>query len=291
MDLHEKLSLSRVNWRRYFRRALLEILFWQVSALVWLTTLGAWRTWRRNSLALGYWSENSDLDITLYCPHDNSVPPSVLLLWRFFRRFGEWSAHTSSDRKWIDFANPLELKRDPKIIAAFNCTPRTASLDEAFVFWLRMSTSDHRIRSHSAQELRSREKKWNYHRTVLEQETGLRSSFPFPDFIDDVLVRLSPIPKETWQEREAYLRPHTWLTTAFSAGLEISEVLKTEDPQALELARAQVRWEFWGLLGQMRLRENYAEVHKHLEHLANMLPIQDPLREAQRDFKAYSERG
>lgn len=268
----------------YARRLFLEGIFLLVAALVFLVSRGQWRAWKRNSLALGYWSERSDLDLTLFSRSAAPLSPAMRALWRIFRRFGEWAAYTGANAGFAPLANPLELARDPKLARLFGS--RSATRGEAFVFLLRMRDADAHLPGASV----TRERKWNYHRKAVETETGLRSGCPFPDFVEELLAGLSPVPVASWGEHEALLRPHRWLGGALASGVSIHGYFAEAAPSLIEVARLQVSWEIWGLLGQVRLRGNYEDVSRHLMNLADLFPPGDPIRETVGKFVIGSMR-
>ncbi len=285
MRMPQKKTAGLHSWiRRSFRRIALEALFALVSFLVFVATLGKWKAWPRNSLALGYWSEGSDLDLTLYTPADTPLPRSLRVLWRMFRPFGEWAAYCGSDREWALLANPLEIDRDPRLAKLLLPEPRKPTPAEAFVFWLRMAGSDALLKDPGRQ--RTRERKWNFHREALERATGFSCQSAFPDFVDELGDRLAPIPRSGWAASEPWLQPHRWLGPALAAGGATLGKFAHSDTALLALARAQVEWEIWGLLGQVRLRQNQGAVSLHLSNLAGLFSHEDSIRSCLAAFRA-----
>ena len=274
----------------WVRRLLLEVLLWHISILVSFVSFGKWRTWPRNSLALGYWSENSDLDLTLFGKENTPVCKTLLWLWKVFRPCGEWAVYTTGDKDWAVYANPLELARDPKIIETLGLEPRAATSTEAFIFWLRILGSDEHLRSASERQVRSRARKWNFHLRAVERSTGLQASIAFPAFLEEIKIKLSPVAKEEWEKSRPFLFPHQWLVDAFAQKIAISEYFRDSSPALIALARAQVQWEIWGLLGQVRLRKNYSEVKNHLANLASLFPQEDPIRNLEQKFCQHLEK-
>ena len=261
--------------KRWLRLAALEIIFWVAWGLIRVTTLGRWTAWKRNSLALGYWTETSDLDLTLYCASDVPLPKITIKLWRAFSPCGEWAAYTASDLKWANFANPFELARDPRLKAKVEA--RKPSGTEAFVFWLHMFDSDGKVRGSDPVARASRRSKWRFHRHQLESAGFLVEDRPFPEFVAQTLAALAPA-EIFAPENESLCRPQRWLSQTFPGEVAKDQIF-TQCPAALtEVARAQIHWELWGLLGQIRLRGNLIEVTAHFQNLANLFAASDPVR-------------
>jgi hypothetical protein len=274
-----------LQFRDWQRRIALEALFIFICCLTTTVTGGKWKCWRRNSLALGYWSEQSDLDLTFFREQNLPPPWALLVLWKIFRRLGEWAAYCGTDHAWAAQANPLELARDPRLALLIMPAARKASRSECFAFWLRMVGSDAFLTQPSKAGTRWR--KWNFHRARIEEASGLACSSAFPEFIGELGERLSPIPRAEWAEHESLIHPHSWFWPAYRAGQATPECFANHPPALLDVARAQVRWEIWGLLGQVRLRGNLAEVSRHIELLAGLFPSHDPIRSVAQEFQLY----
>lgn len=258
----------------HFRWFVLQSVFAIASVCITIASLGRWRAWRRNSLVLGYWSENSDLDLTLYSDSEVALTPRLLKLWSFFRRAGEWAVYASADKKWAQYSNPFELRRDPKLEKTFSPS-KIATKTEAFVFWLRMRDSD--VYLNQIEKISTRERKWEHHRKVLENELGIRCRKLFPDSVLEMGESLSPVPSSQWADLEHILRPHRWIAGARQSGQPLDGILAKTSPELIDIARSQIHWEIWGLLGQIRLRQNWEEVKQHLIHLAQLFPEGDAI--------------
>jgi hypothetical protein len=268
------------------RRASLGVLFAFVFIYIKIASRGKWSAWPRNSIAMGYWSENSDLDLSLYCVKNIPLPLSIRALWKFCRRFGEWAAYTSEDREIARLANPFELERDPRLKSALEISSRHSNPVDAFVYWTRMSESDGYLHEQKTR-ISSRARKWHFHLSQVRQHLkDKRKTRHFPEFIEEVRKELSPFRIDTHEHR-AFLRPHHWLNEALSSGQQIEGHFADAAPLSLELARAQVRWEAWGVLGQLRLRKNYSEVARHLQHLANLFAAGDQIKNNGEQFQQH----
>lgn len=283
----------------FFRYHLLRSILFLTSILVRIICSGEWRAWARNSMALGYHSELSDLDVTVFSD-SSSVPPQRLLnLWRIFRRFGEWALYTKEDLAFSDLSNSYEIERDPSLKQIIG--ERQEAPGDDFVFWLRMVEADGYLRS---EKKCLRRAKWSFHlRQIANRgvitERRILDSHPFPEFIEEVGLRLSQSnfsPRSVLCESsgtlQSYLRPHRWLGGALAEGLSTERILSKikPDPSSYDLlavARAQIRWEAWGLMGQVRLNGNYEQVIKHLSNLCLMLPSDDPLIGRMEEFLVY----
>lgn len=280
------------NLRRFVRRLCLELLFWLIFILVFLVTAGNWTVWRRNSLALGYWSENSDLDITLFSKKNARPSYALIFLWKCFCRFGEWAVYTEEDRKWMNIANPLEISRDPILLRQCGLLARKPNGAEAFVFWLRMMDSDAFFKKNiRSDKMFSRVRKWSFHRKSVEPFLKKKVESTFPAYVEEIMHALSPVPAEDFlvNGSDAYLRPHRWLGEALFSGLNTKKYFQEASPLLLNIARAQVQWEVWGLLGQIRLRRNYINVMEHLENLTNLFPEKDEIHAFIGEFFVYLE--
>jgi hypothetical protein len=272
--------------KRWVRRIILESLFILISLLVLATAGRKWKVWQRNSLALGYWSEGSDLDLTFYCANNSVFPPTLLVLRRLFRRFGEWTVYCGPDKEWASLANPIELARDPRLVKIFLHNPRPATPAECFAFWIRMVGSDLFLKVPA--KVGTRAHKWNYHRERLEEAAGISCESAFPEFIAELGERLAPVPRESWVGHEPLLNLHKWFWPAYHSGM-VSPMMFAGQKNAalLDVARAQVAWEVWGLLGQVRLGNNRSEVNRHIKLLAGLFPEMDPILPAAQGFEAY----
>jgi hypothetical protein len=264
--------------RFYLRRLLLEAGLRFVAAYVFLASRGKWRAWARNSLALGYCSESSDLDITLFSRGSDPLPVSVFVLARVLRRCGEWAAFSAADREWAEEANPLELARDPRLVRELGMVPRQATRAECFVFWLRMSGAD-KTADLDERFLWKKERKWRFHLRTLERESKIRCKEDFPAAVTEMGLRLSPVPSNDWEHFRAFFRPQEWLKKeAIPLGISTEEYLLHGPQIALDIARCQLRWELWGLLGQMRLRTDFPRVENHFRLLSGIFPAEDSIR-------------
>jgi hypothetical protein len=261
------------------RRILLEVLFAACATAVFVVSRGRWRASKRNSLALGYWSERSDLDVTIYSRTNAPLGRPVLFLWKLFRRTGEWAAYTERDLAWGSFANPFELARDPKLSRLAG--PRAATGAEGFVFLRRMLGSDAYLRA------ADRRRKWEFHRRALEESLGIRCVQPYPGFLDDLDRFLAPAPVAAGYAPQLALEPHRWLVGAIAANDVLEGRLREFDPELVSVAAAQVDWEIWGLLGQVRLRRNRRDVVEHMENLGRLFPEGHPALPKIRRYRDY----
>lgn len=273
--------------RRWFRRFLLEVLFWGIATLIAILTGFQWHAWRRNSLALGYWDKQSDLDLTLYSTTQTQLPKSVVILWRLCRRFGEWAAFSSEDRRWVSVANPLELARDPRLMAEMGAPGRIPTRPEAFVFWLRMVGLNIGSMQIDFPRIVVRPRKWNFHQSQLQDALSLTVNSPFPRSVEETGEALTPIPKRDWVDQKRFLLPHQWLGEVRGSGSLVVEPLVSPITSLNEVARAQVQWEVWGLLSQIRLANNQVAVEEHLSNLAKIFPDTDDMHILLRSFIEY----
>ncbi|MEQ1878707.1 MAG: hypothetical protein ABL958_18845, partial [Bdellovibrionia bacterium] len=112
---------------------------------------GGPEVWARHSYALGTLEPPlSDLDLTFYY----SAEPTREVIGRIFTAFeklkrvyplfGELNTYVENDLGYYwRFANPLELERDPHLLARAKLPVRDPSETDKFVFLLRMLESDY----------------------------------------------------------------------------------------------------------------------------------------------------
>jgi hypothetical protein len=140
-----------------------------------------------------------------------------------------------------------------------------------------------------SERMASRERKWEYHRKIIENEMGIRCQKKFPESVLEMGELLSPVPSSKWAELQHVLFPHRWITGARRSGQNLKQAFLGISPELLEIARGQIHWEIWGLLGQVRLRRNSEDVKQHLIHLTQLFPERDPLHSSLKEFLAYLE--
>lgn len=268
----------------YIRWAALHAVFALLLFCITMVSRGRFKAWRRNSLVLGYWSENSDLDLTLFSFERGPFPAGLIRLWSIFRRSGEWAAYEIRDQEWVQFANLFELQRDPQLFKMFFASFQPTRA-QAFAFWLRMYSSDAYL--NSSEKRASRKGKWDYHQKSLMDAFALDVKENFPESVVAVGEALSPIPASDWPKYEHALYPHRWIAQALHSEHKLDEVFSDLSPELLEVARSQVHWEMWGLLGQVRLRQNWQDVRQHLLNLSRLFAAQDPLRSEVLSFLCY----
>jgi hypothetical protein len=252
------------------RRIALEAVFRVISVSIFLATAGAWRAWYRNSLALGYWSSHSDLDLTLFS-RSAAIPPKLITFRpAWLRAVGEWALYSQSDFEWASYDF---LSRSTRV--------------EAFVFWMRTRSSDHFLGE--TDKVSTRARKWEFQRALVERDWGALSPAPFPFFIDEIYEKLSPVKLAEQEKNFKFFEPHKWLVGAQGRREHTDNVLAGGSPELLEIARTQGRWEIWGILGQVRLNRDYEDVSRFLYCLVRMFPEGDPLYVTMQRFLAYLE--
>lgn len=281
--------LSRLV-RALIRRLLLEVIYWPIAIFVAVASGFRWRSWCRNSLALGYWSLHSDLDLTLFSSTEKVLPNSIVWLWKRTRPLGEWAVFCASDQRWLDLGNPWEIERDPRLVEVLRMHPREPSPAESFVFWLRMH-GGRDFCDFNVSKIQRRQEKWQFHLRQLVSRKPVNLSRPFPFSVQEAAERLAPIEPAQWLEQRMYLWPHLWLGDALFQQMPTSRIFAAGPSELLDIARAQVQWEMWGLLSQIRLERNFESVLQHLTQLADLFPEGDTVRGTIQEFEAYLRQG
>ncbi len=268
------------------RKRRLRILLRIARILVSVFSSGTCLAWARNGHAVGYATDISSLDVTLYS--SEGKPPSlwVLRIARLFGRFGKWSFRQRPDRWVIDAANLFELGRDPLLWKALVRKARTPTPAEALVYWMRLKDEDQWLSSKSMADVAHRQAKWEYHQRAIQRGLKDATSFTFPGLIDQMerhLLRLTGAP---YLGQEAFLRPHRWIENSENLTPSKKPILAGGPEAWLAIARAQVQWEFWEMLGQVRLKQNFEECRHRFVTLVDLFAENDPIR---LDAKKYLE--
>lgn len=211
--------------------------------------------WLRNSLALDYWQFGlSDIDLSIYCSTNKYALEAIQTLKsvRLLLLGGEVQIYTSEQLEiFFDYANPIELRRDPHLLSKQKITKKPDELDEV-VFLLKMLLSDHSLDTIPG----LREPKWRTNFKLIEKPLKkfskhkiliaihrypvIGDNISFSDFesfflrpqIDHMLAPLFLSNKIAWHTDEAR-----------SMLDEVSEL----NPKLHQLLNRWQQWEIWGL--------------------------------------------
>lgn|GEM_PF-6468490 len=233
--------------------------------------------WCRNSFRIGGWTFGlSDLDLTIYSERPNArgfseIRTKFIGLKRWFPWIGEVNFYTRSiASRFLMNANPLELQRDPELLARFGLDLRRSPSDaESAAFLLRMLESDVlnlSAKAGAGSTKRLRKAKWVSHLTACGRKFDLPDDGS--DWIPRILVHASELASidlthltvSAFQSTSAY-----WAAFPNRACARTLEVPALPGPFAA-LFNAQIAWEIWGLLGQLPNLEPRS-VARHLENL------------------------
>ena len=284
------LAASTTNeTRTWFLRLRTFLLLRIVRFLVHLFSSRKCLAWARNGLVLGYAGPLTDLEVTVYSLGGRPPAPAVISLAGFFRRWGQWRFYQRPDRWVLDAANRFELGRDPLLWKALVREARTPTASEALVYWLRMREADRWLSRLSGNALAVRQQKWDYHQRAVSR--GLRQSFafPFPALIEQVEIQLRKLAQVEGLTDERYLRPHRWMLSALENRVRTKGLLANGPEPYKALARDQIRWEFWTLLGEVRLKRNFTEVLARVTTLGELFGENDPMRDEAIKWVEYLE--
>jgi len=268
----------------------LRILLRFIRVLVYVLSSRKCIAWSRNGFALGYAGPLTDLEITMYSTEGR--PPGRLLisLSRFFQRWGKWRFYQRPDRWVLDAANRFELGRDPLLWKALVRKARPTTPTEALVYWMRMRDGDERwLKSKARGRIELRRGKWDYHQRAVARGLSEPLAFPFPELVDEVEKRLRQKAGVENLSDERYLRPHRWLKTALEGATPLKGALSKAPEPWRALVREQLRWEFWSLLGQVRLTRNFPEVLQYVAAMGELFGESDPLRDEVIQWVGYLE--
>jgi hypothetical protein len=246
--------------------------------------------WDRNGFALRHAGPRTDLEITVYSTEGRPPGRLVISLSRFFRRWGRWRFYQRPDRWVLDAANRFELGRDPLLWKALVRKSRPTTHVEALVYWMRMREGDGRwLKSKSRSQLERLRGKWEYHQRAVARGLSEPLSFSFPELVEEVEkhLRLKASLENLTDDR--YLRPHLWLKTAMEQGTPLKNALSKAPEPWKALVREQLRWEFWSLLGQVRLKRNSSEVLQYVAAMSELFGESDPLRDEVIQWVGYLE--
>ncbi len=231
------------------------------------------RIWARHSFldSAAFVPFVSDLDLTCWfdsAPDIATVEKTLQIrsrLARWMPWLGEINLYAAGEaRAFAPFANPLELARDPRTLELLPGARRSADSAERSVFILRGIESDVR---HLLMHPEVRTPKWRSHLSAIGHE--LEGA---PDLVrlTQLAVRLSEW--GTQDEQAAAVRslveyfklraagvhfpdiatdPYRWIFLPYRFCFKPEAPPRLKDPAA-SIARAQMGWEIWGLLGQIR---------------------------------------
>jgi hypothetical protein len=275
--------------RTWFVRLRTFLLLRMARFLVYLFSSRKCLAWARNGLALGYAGPLTDLEVTVYSLGGRPPVPAVISLARFFRRWGKWRFYQRPDRWVLDAANRFELGRDPLLWKALVREARSPTAVEALVYWMRLRESDRWLSRLSGDALSVRRQKWEYHQRAVAR--GLRQplAFQFPALIDQVEGQLRKLAQVEDLTDERYLRPQRWMLSALEKRVRTKGLLSSGPEPWKALAREQIRWEFWTLLGEVRLKRNFAEALARISALGELFGENDPMRDEAIKWVEYLE--
>ena len=279
------------------RNFLLRVAEYVLGVILVLASRGCTRAWSRNSLRLGYASERSDLDLTVVARADPCEREAAFCRAYNGVGMGEAALYSETDREWAFLANPFEASRDPLLARKFGMAGvEQASRAQAIVFFLRMAGSDPYL--HEPRWIETRARKWRHHLAWIGGATGtdpgefdsgaaIERFFPvlLPEFgRSDFHYRSEE------HERFACLHPHRWLADARPLGIVLRPMEGRGAPILREVQVEQIKWEMWGLTGQIRLNENPESVVEHLAVLFGLLTEQERVALRTGDFLAHLRR-
>jgi hypothetical protein len=268
----------------------LRILLRSIRLLVYALSWRKCIAWPRNGSVFAHAWPQIDLEITMYSTEGRPLSYVLISLSRFFERWGKWRFYQRPDRWVLDVANRFELGRDPLLWKALIRKSRPVTPVEALVYWMRMREDDDRwLKSKSPALLELRRKKWEYHQRAVAHGLSEPLSFSFPELVDEVEKHLRRRAGVENLKDERYLQPHLWLKTAIQQGTPLKEALAKAPEPWRALVREQLRWEFWSLLGQVRLRRNFAQVLQYVAAMGKIFGESDPLRDEVIKWVGYLE--
>jgi len=269
------------------RRALLQALALGIHLFLYVFSFGSVKAWTRNSLRMGYSSEHSDLDLTVYKDSKPGWPLRKFASVFHGCKIGETTLFCSSDKQWLHLANPCEISRDPLLLREMGCSPpNAASKAQAIVFLLRTHSSDKYLGNSLTEG--SRRKKWAHHFALVHSLSGLPNNFlsllnseTLSLAVEKNLRSILPNEISEWRANDPekneeifrYVFPHVWIGKARQLELEISP-LHSVTQSWDQIQEEQIKWEMWGLLSQVRKYDTAQNVIEHLRHLFLLLPTE-----------------
>lgn len=244
----------------------------------------ALRVWPRNSLVLGpVQFALSDIDLTVIARRPEDVKRFRSLI-RPFVLVREVNGYLSSLLpELLGIVNPVELKRDPHLLNASRnysgVESRTCTPEHQLTFLLRMfEACSNQFSGHALWQ----EKKWRSYFLLADQPAFPRTTVEFYFLVDRLAKRCRcEIPLETLLKQVIEFRANrtfhdlpskserdfVWLQTLFPHRFCFLPA-KLPSP-APEIMRAQMEWEFWGILTQNCGQPSEGEI----AHLKRMLTL------------------
>ncbi len=264
-------SIVRIKW---IENTLIE--FYKLIAKLVIAFV-QWRfptsqVWVRNSLALGDLVPGlSDIDFTIFNTAtakdlDHRILRDFLEWIRYFIPvIGEFNYYTSETLSLAhDLANPHELDRDIILKTKIQTVEKAKTKSDDLVYLLRLYHSDIKnLRLNP--ELRI--KKWN--RVFLKVDAtigynGLASvESVIRTYISSSELEMTPL-----------VYPHLWLEhnwQRLDRGLGPIDEFKNGRDFLKQVTLGQVRWEIFGILGQLPFLKNANDMQYHFSHLARIV--------------------
>jgi hypothetical protein len=263
--------------------------------------------WDRNSIRLGDAVPGvSDLDITIISSERHpiaarrEVEKEIRYISFALPVLGEINCYSNSHLSiFLPIANPLELARDPELLARFDGHCRPASPSERLVFALRFIESDaNKFIQHFSFRLKKIARFFNLLQIDSPKVWPLPHLMPqlildnFPDsqrissLIEQYLAfdKSDPLwPNQFYQinhlNRLDFLIYLPQFSLAASLHHEMLDddlrLIKAASSAQLDIFHSQLAWEAWGFFGQMGNSQNPLEAHFHLEKMHYCLKFLD----------------
>jgi hypothetical protein len=274
-----------------------------------LVAPGGALVWARNSwLTPQFKPLVSDLDLTIWLEGEPSLLQlrqlrGVLSSIRAALPFvGEINLHERTEAGWLsEYANRFELGRDPELLARVGLQSPLSVQAQATVFLLRMAENDLESLTHRPELRRG---KWEIH--LRSVGAGVTALVRGGSLLDQVLMaalqplgtasdELIPSARRFFEAltagqalHELTIEPAWWLLFPHRFAFAEPPVgLPEPGPKGIEVFRAQLAWEVWGLISQYRLN---AERQPIAEHARNLLRA-DGRISPDGDSKRFSSRG
>ena len=223
---------------------------------------GRTTVWPRNSLALGYWEfGSSDIDLSVWVEggaQEVRQTWSRVQPWKWMLLGGETQIYSSSMiERFLSYANPFELMRDPLLIEKLGYPHLRKSEGQKTTFLARMLLADHVLKfDHHAHA-----GKWGHHLRFMGYSEATPKDFgslvellhqteAFKEFSFEELAETILMPKPQSQLQTSFLQKllysnhHPWLDQAKAKDIE--DLGKASQAQHEYLAH-MIEWEIWGL--------------------------------------------
>lgn len=276
-----------------------------------------WEVWPRNSyLTSAFQPFKSDLDLTIWMKNPPSRQEQIQMR-RVLRRakklfpfLGECNVYVEAfARRYVRWWNFFEGQRDPysgSLLSAFERSEVISLPAQRSAFLLRMLDADKRNLKHFP---RRRARKWRLHLQALNDshldEALFDSSRPFDSLLAASLYWLfdQNDPAHIYRavrEAKAFLErghhsdegpvPPIWAALFPHHFSSYQPPGPAELEVFMEVTKAQLAWELWGMQSQFLLRSNFPEVLGHLERLSRFCHEAGPaFQDFAQEFRSLGE--